>query len=324
MPTIIAAPDADVFPLSDEDRALADEHGYAFAEFAGHTPADFAAHASTAHGTLIWRGKHSAETFDTMPGLRVVARCGAGFDNVDLAEATRRSIVVTYCPGLFDRSVAEHTLAFMLALRRRLLVSDHAVRAGSWPSAAELAPIGLLRDSTIGLVGFGRIARIVHSLVSAFGATTHVYDPFVSAADLPEGVSRADDLDDLLANSDIVSLHLPLSDSTRGLIGAQQLQRMKRTASLVNSGRGGLVDGLALAEALSAGTIAGAALDVFDPEPIPLDHPILAAPHCIITPHSSAFDEVSIASVRRQAILDAIAVLDGAEPRYPVPATFSR
>jgi phosphoglycerate dehydrogenase-like enzyme len=314
----LIAPDRDEFPLSDDDHAVAAAHGLEIRTMAGHAADDFRRIGDDALGILVWSGRYGDEILDALPHLRVVARCGAGYDNIDLAAAHARGLVVTFCPGLFDASVAEHAIAAIFALGRKLLPSDSAVRRGEWPSAAELAPITRLEGMRLGLVGLGRIARRVLDHATGLGMRAHAYDPYLAESDFPAGVARAAALDDLLRESDVVSLHVPLNDETRHLIGARELVAMKPTAFLINTGRGGLVDGEALAAALEEGVIAGAALDVFDPEPIPADHPILRAPNTLLTPHSSAYDVDAIAAVRRQAIEDAIAVIEGRTPRHPI------
>jgi phosphoglycerate dehydrogenase-like enzyme len=318
MSRFIIAPDRDEFPLSDEDHAVAAAHGLEIRTMSGHAPDDFRRLGQDALGTLVWAGRYGEEILDALPNLRVVARCGAGYDNIDLTAAHARGLVVTYCPGLFDASVAEHAIAVIFALSRKLLTSDRAIRLGEWPSAGELAPIRRLEGMTLGLVGLGRIARRVLDHATALRMRVLAFDPYLAEADIPAGVTRAASLDHLLRDADVVSLHVPLTDETRHIVGASELAAMKSTAFLINTGRGGLVDGAALASALTRGEIAGAALDVFDPEPIPADHPIRSAPNTLLTPHSSAYDVGAIAAVRRQAIEDAIAVIEGRPPRHPI------
>jgi phosphoglycerate dehydrogenase-like enzyme len=316
MTRYLVAPDADRFPLAERDHAAAAEHGLEIRAIRGHAVDEFRRLAPDAVGALVWGGHYGVEVFDALPALRVLARCGAGYDNIDLVEARRRGIAVTYCPGLFDSAVAEHTVAMVFALARKLAASDRAIRDGAWPSAADLVPMGRVEGRTLGLVGLGRIARRVLEIATALRMRVVAYDPYLS--DVPPGVRVVASLPELLREADVVSLHVPSVPATRHLIGPAELAAMKPTAFLVNTGRGELVDGDALARALQEGTIAGAALDVFDPEPIPADHPILSAPHTLLTPHSAAFDDEALAAVRRQAIADAIAVIEGREPAFPV------
>lgn len=318
MTRVLAAPDSDRFPLSAADVAFAESRGVRVAAFPGHAASAFRTHAPDADAALAWGGAYGREVFDAVPGLRVLARCGAGFDNIDLGAARERGIVVTYCPHVFDRVVAEHTIALLLAAVRGVAAGDAAVRAGAWPSAVELGPLGTLEDRVLGLVGLGRIARQVARLAAAVGMRVIAHDPF--AEDEP-GVARVRSLDVLLAGSDVVSLHLPLTDATRGLLGEAELALMRPGAILVNTARGALVESDALVRALRSGHLGGAALDVFDPEPIPPGHPILSTPRTLLTPHSSAFSEQALARARRQAISDALAVLDGNAPSFALDLT---
>lgn len=316
MNAYVAAPDTVRFPLALEDYALATSHGLDIRPMVGHSIEEFCRVAPDAIAILVWQGQFGTELFDALPSLRALARCGAGYDNIDVVEAHNRGITVTYTPGLFDGAVADHVIAMIYALTRQLISSDRAVRGGGWPSMIELAPIRSIGSLTLGLVGVGGIGSEVVRRATALGMSVLAFDPLL--ADPPRHVVLVSTLDELLRRSDVVSLHAPLTAETRGLIGAAALAAMKPTAYLINTGRGGLVDGEALSRALTNGLIAGAALDVFDPEPIPPDHPILRAPSTLLTPHSAALEADAVAAVRRQAISDAIAVIEGRAPAFPV------
>jgi len=219
--------------------------------------------------------------------LRVVGRLGVGLDNIDLAACAERGIEVIPATGANAESVAEYVLAMaMVLLRGAAYLSTAAVAAGRWPRQM-LSQGREVSGKTIGLVGFGSIGRVTARKVAAMGMRVVAFDPVVPAdspawaeldvAPLP--------LDELLARSDVVSLHLPLTDSTRGLIGEARLSRMKPGAILINSARGGIVDEAALARALSSGRLGGAALDVFDREPLAAGSVLAEAPNLILTPH---------------------------------------
>ncbi|PWB62020.1 MAG: 3-phosphoglycerate dehydrogenase [Betaproteobacteria bacterium] len=219
--------------------------------------------------------------------LRVVGRLGVGLDNIDLATCAERGIEVIPATGANAESVAEYVLAMaMVLLRGAAYLSTAAVAAGRWPRQM-LSQGREVSGKTIGLVGFGSIGRVTARKVGAMGMRVVAFDPVVPA-DSPAwaelGVAPLP-LDELLARSDVVSLHLPLTDSTRGLIGEARLARMKAGAILINSARGGIVDEAALARALSSGRLGGAALDVFDREPLAAGSVLAEAPNLILTPH---------------------------------------
>src|SRR5512139_1136994 len=219
--------------------------------------------------------------------LRVVGRLGVGLDNIDLAACAERGIEVIPATGANAESVAEYVLAMaMVLLRGAAYLSTAAVAAGRWPRQM-LSQGREVSGKTIGLVGFGSIGRVTARKVAAMGMRVVAFDPVVPA-DSPAwaelGVAPLP-LDELLARSDVVSLHLPLTDSTRGLIGEARLSRMMPGAILINSARGGIVDEAALARALSSGRLGGAALDVFDREPLAAGSVLAEAPNLILTPH---------------------------------------
>ncbi|MCW5593047.1 MAG: hydroxyacid dehydrogenase [Burkholderiales bacterium] len=219
--------------------------------------------------------------------LRVVGRLGVGLDNIDLAACAARGIEVMPATGANAESVAEYVLAMaMILLRGAAYLSTTAVAAGRWPRQM-LSQGREVSGKTIGLVGFGSIGRVTARKVAAMGMRVVAYDPVVpddSPAWAEHGVTPLP-LDELLARSDVVSLHLPLTDSTRGLLGEARLARMKAGAILINSARGGIVDEAALARALSSGRLGGAALDVFDREPLAAGSVLAEAPNLILTPH---------------------------------------
>lgn len=222
------------------------------------------------------------------PGrLRAIARAGVGVDNIDVAAATRKGIVVMNTPGGNTVSAAEHTLALLLALARRIPEADARLKSGGWDRNAFVGT--QLAGKTLGIIGLGRIGREVARRAKAFDMRIMVLDPFVTAARAAElGYEMAANLDELLPQVDFLTLHVPLSDETRGLIGARELARMKPTARIINVARGGVVDEAALAEALHAGRIAGAGIDVFSVEPLQPDNPLLQAPNVVLTPHLGA------------------------------------
>ncbi|MGD9906101.1 MAG: hydroxyacid dehydrogenase [Vicinamibacterales bacterium] len=218
------------------------------------------------------------------PKLRAIARAGAGVDNIDLAAAAARGVVVMNAPGATSISVAELTLGLLLALVRQLPAADRALKSGQWvkPAAAGSELCG----KTIGIVGFGRIGRIVGRLCAAFGMTVIAHDPYVAAAEAG-GEALLVSLDELCARADVISLHLPASATTHHLFDATRLARCRRGVRLVNTSRGVLVDEAALLAALESGQVGGAGLDVFAAEP-PIDWALARHPAVVATPHLAA------------------------------------
>jgi (S)-sulfolactate dehydrogenase len=216
------------------------------------------------------------------PDLCAVGRLGVGLDNIDTGACRDRGIVVLPATGGNTVSVAEYVIATVLVLRRGAFFASEAVLAGKWPRQRLIG--GEASGATLGLVGYGAIARATAERARALGMAIAAYDPFLPEGD-PAGATRHDDLDGLLAASDAVSLHVPLTPETRGLIGRDRLARMRPGAVLVNTARGGVVDEAALAEALCDGRLGGAALDVFEAEPLRAGSPLAGAPNLIATPH---------------------------------------
>ena len=229
--------------------------------------------------------KVTAELLAAGTNLRVVTRAGVGTDNIDVAAATERGVLVLNTPGPNSIAAAEHTLAVTLALLRHVARADASLRAGKWERKAFVG--SELYRKTLGVVGLGRIGREVTSRARAFGMEVLIYDPYVSAAAAEALGATAMPLDALLERADIVTLHLPLLPETRGIIGARELALMKGGAFLINCARGGLVDEAALYEALVSGHLAGAGLDVFEREP-PTGSPLLTLPNVVVTPHLAA------------------------------------
>ncbi len=256
-----------------------------------------------------------AELIAALPRLRVIAKHGAGVDNIDIAAATARGIVVASVPGGNADAVAEATVTMMLAALRRVPAVHEMVVGGRYAARWELQYEQLL-DRTLGLVGIGNIgARVARICASGFRMRVLAYDPGLSEAAVKErGAEKVGSLEALLSASDAVSLHVPLTAETRHIIGREELKAMKPTAILVNAARGPLIDERALAEALHDGRIGGAALDVFEVEPPAPDNPILTAPNVVLSPHTAGN---TVAAARTLALASAdiaISVLCGRRP----------
>lgn len=229
-------------------------------------------------GVIVGVEAITAAVLDAGP-VRVVVKYGSGLDNIDLDAAGDRGVAVVATAGANARSVAELTIALMLALARHVVAHDRAIRAGSWARRPGIE----LEGKRLGLVGYGAIGRTVAGLAQGMGLTVAAHDPAVAEAEV-----ELKELDVLLSTSDVVSLHLPLDERTRGLLGTRELALMRPGALLVNTARGGLVDEQALADALSSGRLAGAAFDVFAEEPLPPDSPLLELESFVVSPHAGA------------------------------------
>lgn len=260
---------------------------------------------------LSRQGPVTAAVMDAAPGLRIIARHGVGVDDVDIAEAQRRGIVVTRAPGSNTQAVAEHTLALLLALTKDLPLLSAQVAAGAWRGAGtKVRDVAGLR---LGLVGCGAIGQAVSRLAAAFGISVAAYDS--AESDSPD-VARLPTLQALLARSDVLSLHLPLLPATRHLIGTAELAALPPGAIVLNTARGGLIDEAALHDAIEAGHLAGAGLDVFEDEPPPKDHPLRRHPRVICTPHVAGVTDGSLVNMGVMAAECIVAVLRG----DPVPS----
>jgi len=231
------------------------------------------------------RTKVTKEVLARADSLKVVGRAGVGVDNIDVAEATARGVAVVNAPTASTVSVAELAIGHMISLLRHLADADRSVKEGKWEKKKFEGHE--LFGKVLGLIGSGRIGAEVAKRAAAFGMRAIAYDPYVKPEMARESGIELLDLTSVLQDADVVSIHAVLTPETRGMIGAKELSMMKRTAVLVNCARGGIVQEAALAEALRAGTIAGAALDVFEKEP-PAESPLLAAPNVVFTPHLGA------------------------------------
>lgn len=268
------------------------------------TAGEMAGLAAGAVAAIVSTDPIDREVLAAATSLRVIARVGVGTDSIDLAAATTAGVVVTTTPGANRETTADHALAMILAAVRRVVEHDASVRGGEWRRGGDLTPWDLHR-TTVGLVGYGSIGQAVARRLRGFDVELLVCDP----ARPDDGVETVP-LAVLLRRSDVVSLHAPLNGDTRGLIGRDELTLMRREAVLVNTSRGGLVDELELASALSEGRLRAAALDVFTDEP-EVPGALAVLPNVVLTPHIGGLSEGSIATMTEQATSHVLAVLGG-------------
>jgi D-3-phosphoglycerate dehydrogenase len=253
------------------------------------------------------------EVIGQLQRCRVIARFGIGVDMIDLDAATERGILVcntaTYCLD----EVSNHAMGLLLMLNRGLLQDVDALRSGGWFRSTSVPP-RRLTGQRLGLVGLGHIGRLVAQKARAFGLEVVAYDPYLRGRETQMDGTQLVDLDELLACADFVSVHCPLNASTRHLLGERELALMKPTAFLINTARGPIVDEMALVAALCERRLAGAGLDVFETEPLPLEHPLRQLDNAILTPHSASWSVESSAECRRVAVEHAMTVLRGGVP----------
>ena len=274
-------------------------------------PAELASLVADADAVITQFAAVNAEVIAAMQKAKVIVRYGIGVDNVDLEAAKNRGIPVCNVPDYCIDEVADHTLAFILAATRQVVPNTIQVCGGKWGLASPPDQMRVLRDLTVGVVGFGRIGREVVARLRSFKCRILLFDPYARPADIEAGGCSPASLEELLAQSDIVTLHCPSTAQTRGMIDRSGLAKMMRGAILVNLARGDLVEPAALVEALQSGQLGGAALDVFSPEPIPAGHPILALPNVILASHIASCSAVAGRKLRETAANLALLALQG-------------
>lgn len=267
-------------------------------------------HLSSIDALLAGGERMTPELFDAAPNLRAIARTGVGYDLIDVTAATRHRVAVTITPGTNQESVAEQTLALLLALARRIVSNDRVIHGGGWDRAL-VTPV---RGMTLGLIGMGRIGRATAMRALAFRIRVVAYDTVSDAGfDARHGIERLS-LDELLAQSDAVSLHIPLSSETRGMVNREFLARMRPGSYLINTSRGGLIIESDLAAALRSGHLAGAGLDVMNHEPPEPGDPLLGLPNVILCPHIAGTDTQSM---REMAEMAASTIVELYKNRWP-------
>ncbi len=262
---------------------------------------------ATAHAVLAGGDIYTETVFQKLPNLKLVSRMGVGYDRIDVPAATRHCVAITITPNANHACVAEHTMALLLSIARSIPQTDRDIRAGQW-SKHRLMP---LRGQTLGLVGLGRIGRSVANRAAGFGLRILAYDPFVTVS--PPNLELTT-FEQLLSQSDFVSLHAPLCDATRGLICRDTLMQMRPGSYLINTARGGLVVESDLIEALRSGRLAGAGLDVFAEEPLPAGHPLASLPNVVLTSHVAGNDTQAILDMAMSAAQNIVDLYQGRWP----------
>ncbi len=284
------------------------------------------ARSATVDGLLcLLSDRIDAALIEGSPRLKVISTMAVGFDNIDIQAATARGIPVGHTPGALTEATADFAFALLMAAARRITEAERYVRAGRWKTWGPMLLMGQdVYGATLGIIGLGRIGQAVARRARGFDMRVIYYGGSDEDAARAIGAERRS-LEDVLAESDFLSLHCPLTPETRGLINADALRRMKPTSILINTARGAVVDHAALYQALRDGWIAGAALDVTDPEPIPLDSPLLTLDNCVIAPHIASSTERTRARIARMAAENLLAGLRGERlPHCANPAVYGQ
>lgn len=282
------------------------------------TEADVAEACKDADGVITRLAPVGADAIGAMENCQVIARYGVGVDNVDIDAATAKGIPVCNVRGYCNEDVSDHALALLLSCVRRTVSRDRQVRAGEW-DIGSAEPVYRIAGKTLGLVGYGAIPRVLRRKVSGFGLKEIlIFDPYVSDEDAAEAGVRKVALGELCREADLISIHAPLTDETRGMIGAEQFAAMKPTAIVVNTSRGPVVDTDALVDALKTGKIMSAGVDVYDPEPPPSDSPLFDLPNIALTDHTGWYSEESQLELQQSAAKNVALVLSGKEPLFCV------
>lgn len=304
-----------------EEQAVLRAADVPFRRVAPRTEDDYIRECCEAAALLVQYAPFTRRVFEGLPRLRVVVRYGVGVDGIDLDAATEHGVPVVNVPDYGTDEVANHAVALLLALGRKIARLDRQTRAGRW-DVFQVGQISRFAGRTVGIVGCGRIGSSVARKLGGFDVHLFGHDPYITA--FPPRVMPVP-LERLLAESDYVTLHCPLTSETRHLIDAGRLALMSPTAVLVNTARGGLVDTAALVEALQTGSLAGAGLDVLEDEPIDPRSPLLAMEQVIVTPHAAWYSDEGRSDLKRKAAEEAVRVLRGERPLNCVnPKVFAR
>jgi len=260
----------------------------------------------------------SKDTITNLKNCKIISRYGVGYDNVDVESVSQKGIWLSNVPDYSIEDVSDQALALLLGNIRKVAYKDRMIRKGEWNLHSN-QPIHRMKGAVLGLIGYGAIAKRFHEKSSAFGfSKVMVYDPFIKREIIANKGASPTDLNILLSESDYISIHVPLNNTSKKMIGKKQLDLMKKNSILINTSRGGVIDEQALTNALLKEQIAGAGLDVFEKEPIPNNSPLLKLNNVILSDHTSWYSEESLKELKTKAAMNVLAVLEGGKPIYPV------
>ncbi len=280
------------------------------------TEEELISNVKDANGLLVLGAQITRQVIEAMPECQVIVRYGVGLDTLNIPAATEHGIVVAHFPDFCQPEVANQAILLLLACAKNLTLLDQAVRSGTW-RPGPLGPMGAIEGETLGLIAFGNIARTVVPRAKALGLNVIAWDPYIGEGVFRSfGVECVAKIEELLNRSDYVSIHAPLSESTRGLIGKEEFQAMKSTAYIINTARGPVIDETALINALQNKEIAGAGLDVFEVEPLPSSSPLTQMTNVVLMPHSASYSDDSFASMQRRVGETIAGIMAGRWPEH--------
>jgi D-3-phosphoglycerate dehydrogenase / 2-oxoglutarate reductase len=316
--TLIAVTDSP-FPSLDPAKAALARLDPEYRMAKSPSAEDILAVARDADAVLVTYAKLPRQLLAELKKCKAIGRFGLGVDNIDLPAAKEFGIAVNYVPDYCLREVSDHAMALLLALARKITLSNKLVQSGRW-EVPPIVPLRRLEGQVLGLVGFGNIPRALAPKAKAFGLKVLTYDPYVSQDALASTGVESVGFDDLLARSDFISVHAPLQPATRGLMNAKAFAKMKKGAYLINTARGPLVDEAALVAALDSGHLGGAALDVVTTEPLAKDSPLIGRDNVILTPHTAFYSVEALEELQTKCASDVARVLCGEKAVYPISA----
>ncbi|HVC82603.1 MAG TPA: C-terminal binding protein [Chloroflexota bacterium] len=310
--------DAGEFDLPDRYQQQALAAGIRIEMLVGHDPGEIAAFGADCQGLFLYRARVDETLLAALPQCRLLARVGVGYDLIDVEAARRRGVMVTYVPDFCTEELSDQVMAFILGFARQFPYLMHQARQHEWQQASAIPAMHRLRGRTLGILGFGRSGQRTAEKARAFGIEVHVWTRTPRPELLARAGAHAASFEEALG-CDYVSLHLPLTPHTNGLIGREALAQLKADAVLINISRGAIVDTGALVEALQSGRLAGAGLDVVTPAPLPPEHPLWSMPNVWITSHSGAFSLEAREEALSTVFEDVLRVRAGRPPLHPVP-----
>ena len=315
MPKIVMSDS--VFPDQAVENEVLEALGTEIVLAKSNAAEDIIAAAKDADALLVVFAEITKEVIDQLDNCKIISRAGVGINNIDIQAAKEKGIKVSYVPDYCIDEVSDHTLALALALNRKIRIYDEQVHNGGWAIDGS-NPIYSMNGQTWGLVGFGKIAQVVARKAQAFGFNVIAYDPFVSAATAEEFNVKVVELEEVIKEADVLSVHAPLNEHTKHIINETALRNMKNTAYLINTSRGGLVDSEALAKAIQEKWIAGAGTDVLEEEPPSSSDPLVGlGKNMLITPHMAFYSEEAKITLRKSATMEIVSVLTGKELKNP-------
>jgi D-3-phosphoglycerate dehydrogenase len=310
--------------VAEEGKNYLRERGYEIKMGSGVANDDIAKDVADCDAILARTAAFPAKVLEAGKGLKVIARHGVGFDNIDVPRATELGIWVTFTPEALTNTVAEYTIGCIIALARNFIRFDRELRTGNWQIRDKMTGIDLA-GKVLGVVGLGRIGRCV-AKKAALGLDMQVigYDPFLKPDQFGELAIRAKTWEDIFTASDFITLHMPGTEATRDMIGKKEFEKMKKTAYVINAARGSVVNESDLIEALRSETIAGAALDVYRKEPPEMDNPLFTMSNVLLTPHNASLTGECMVRLALHAAQGIDEVLSGRQPTWPVNRPIQR